>query len=113
VCLAAGAWAHDSIGAQALAQIVPGRTTKAQLEALLGAPWRVVQFNDCGEAMAGQGDETWEYRGRSPDGTFRLHVEFDGHGTVHLIAEIPDKSGGRGAIAIVVPPPQPAMCLSM
>ena len=61
---------------QAVAQIVPGQSTKADIESLLGAPWRVVQFNDCGMAMDGQADETWEYRGTDRDGNYRLHVEF-------------------------------------
>jgi hypothetical protein len=59
--------------------------------------------------MAGQADETWEYRGRDPEGTYRLHIEFDEHGIVHLISEIPDKTGEARAIVITTP----AMCLSM
>jgi hypothetical protein len=104
--------AGDPLGPQALAQIVPGHSTKAELSALLGAPWRIVQFDDCGQAMAGQADETWEYRGSSPDGAYRLHVEFDEHGIVHLIAEIPDNSGASGTIAVAVPD-DTALCLSM
>ena len=104
--------AGDPLGPQALAQIVPGHSTKAELRALLGAPWRIVQFDDCGQAMAGQADETWEYRGTCPDGPYRLHVEFDEHGVVHLIAEIPDNSGASGAIAVAVPD-DAALCLSM
>jgi hypothetical protein len=104
--------AGDPLGPQALAQIVPGHSTKAELRALLGAPWRIVQFDDCGQAMAGQADETWEYRGTSPDGAYRLHVEFDEHGIVHLIAEIPDNSGASGTIAVAVPD-DTALCLSM
>jgi hypothetical protein len=109
---AAPADAGDPLGPQALAQIVPGHSTKAELSALLGAPWRIVQFDDCGQAMAGQADETWEYRGSSPDGAYRLHVEFDEHGIVHLIAEIPDNSGASGTIAVAVPD-DTALCLSM
>ena len=109
---AAQAGTGDPIAPQALAQIIPGHSTKAQIEGLLGTPWRVVQFDDCGQAMDGQADETWEYRGKSPGGTYRVHVEFDEHGIVHLIAEIPDKAGDQGAIAVVAPT-QGAMCLSM
>jgi hypothetical protein len=108
----AAAETQGTISLQALAEITPGHSTKADLQALLGAPWRVVQFNDCGEAMDGQGDETWEYRGKAPSGAYRLHVEFDDHGIVRLIAEIPDKSGEEGVIAVVAPA-QAAMCLSM
>jgi hypothetical protein len=108
--VAAGAETSGQISAQALAQIIPGHSTKAELRALLGAPWRVVQFDDCGETMPGQADETWEYRGTGPDGPFRLHVEFDERGVVHLIAEIPDKSGAAVAVAV---PTDAAMCFSM
>ena len=56
----------------------------------LRPPWRVVQFNDCGESMPGQADETWEYRGRDAGGGYRLHVEFDDNGAAQLVAKIPD-----------------------
>jgi hypothetical protein len=62
-----------------------------------------VQFGDCGQAMPGQANETWEYRSTGQDGAYRLHVEFDEHGVFHLIAEIPDNSGASGAIAVEVP----------
>lgn len=71
-----------------LASIVPGQATKAQVSALLGAPSRVVQFDDCGDAMPDEALETWEY----PGGGYRVHVEFDERGIVHLIAKIPDDS---------------------
>jgi hypothetical protein len=115
IVAAASCWASAAVAGDsdplspALAQIVPGHSTKADLRTLLGQPWRVVQFDDCGQAMAGQADETWEYRGGSPDGAYRLHVEFDEQGVVHLIAEIPDKSGDKATPAVVAP----AMCLSM
>jgi hypothetical protein len=109
---AAPAEADDPLSPQALTQIIPGHSTKAELSALLGAPWRIVQFDDCGLAMAGQADETWEYRGTGPDGAYRLHVEFDEYGVVHLIVEIPDNSGASGAIAVAVPE-DAALCLSM
>jgi hypothetical protein len=50
--------------------------------------------------------------GTSPDGAHRSHVEFDEHGVVHLIAEIPDNSGASGAIAVAVPD-DAALCRSM
>ena len=71
-----------------LASSVPGQTTKAQISALLGAPSRIAQFDDCGDAMPDEALETWEY----PGGGYRVHVEFDDHGIVHLIAKIPDNS---------------------
>jgi hypothetical protein len=68
---AAPANAGDRLGQQALAQIVPGDSTKAELSALFGMQWRIVQFDDCGQAMAGEADENWEYRGTGPDGACR------------------------------------------
>jgi hypothetical protein len=102
-----------AINPQAAAQVVPGKSTKANVRALLGEPWRVVQFNDCGEAMDDQADETWEYRGRDSGSSYRLHIEFGDDGTVHLIAKIPDNSpGGKGTIAKSAPPaPMPGMSM--
>jgi outer membrane protein assembly factor BamE (lipoprotein component of BamABCDE complex) len=82
--------AAGAVNEHKLAQLVPGKSTKARVKALLGTPWRVVQFNDCGEAMPGQSDETWDYRGRDAGGTFRVHIEFDDGGVARLVAKIPD-----------------------
>lgn len=102
----AGSLTQQQIGA--LGKIVPGQSTRADIAALLGEPWRVVQFNDCGEAMDGQDDETWEYRGADADGGFRLHVEFNENGTVHLFAKMPDTApGGAGTAAKVEPAGSP------
>lgn len=98
---------------QALAKIVPGKTTKADMQALLGSPWRTVQFNDCGAAMDDQADETWEYRGTDTSGDFRLHVEFDDKGVVHLMAKIPDAAQGGQGIAAKVAPGTSGMGMSM
>jgi hypothetical protein len=93
-----------AISPQQVAKIVPGQSTKAEVQAMLGTPWRVVQFNDCGMAMDGQADETWEYRGTDPTGGFRVHVEFGDNGVVHLIAKIPDGApGAQPTTAKVVP----------
>jgi outer membrane protein assembly factor BamE (lipoprotein component of BamABCDE complex) len=94
----------DAVNERKLAQITPGKSTKAQVKALLGTPWRVVQFNDCGEAMPGQSDETWDYRGRDAGGTFRVHIEFDDGGVAHLIAKVPDiVTGNKGTTATIAP----------
>ncbi len=63
----------------------------------------MVQFNDCGMAMDDQADETWEYRGRDANGSFRLHVEFGDNGVVRRIAKIPDASGGQPTVAKIAP----------
>jgi hypothetical protein len=94
-----------------LVQVTPGLSTKAQVQSLLGAPWRIVQFNDCGMSMPGQADETWDYRGKDAGGAYRLHIEFDDSGIATLVAKIPDRvPGGKGTAAkIAVPDSKMAM----
>jgi hypothetical protein len=101
----AGSLSREQIGE--LGKIVPGRSTKADMRALFGEPWRIVQFNDCGEAMDDQQDETWEYRGGEAKSGFRLHVEFNDDGTVHLFAKIPDQAPGGAGTAAKVEPGRP------
>ena len=84
-------------------KIIPGRSTKSDVTNLFGAPWRIVQFNDCGMAMDDQADETWEYRYAAPDRD-RIQVEFDDHGVVHLIARIPNNSSDGNASQVEVAP---------
>jgi len=118
-CMAASA-AHGEDGWSAkvaplsdrnLARLTPGQSTKTQVEAMLGAPWRIVQFNDCGMSMPGQADETWDYRGKDAGGAYRLHIEFDDSGVATLVAKIPDHvPGGKGTAAkIAVPDSKMAM----
>ncbi|HTV97258.1 MAG TPA: outer membrane protein assembly factor BamE [Steroidobacteraceae bacterium] len=95
---------QGSISERKLAQIVPGKSTRAKVQSILGPPWRVVQFNDCGAAMPDQADETWDYRGKDANGTYRVHIEFDDNGVTHLVAKIPDYvTGGKGTTAKVAP----------
>jgi hypothetical protein len=112
-CAADAPAAGAAIDAQSPTKVVPGRTGKAEITALFGKPWRVVQFNDCGEAMDDQADETWEYRGSDANGGFRLHIEFNDRGVVHLFAKIPDQSpGDEGTTAKVAPSaPMPGMSM--
>jgi len=87
--LSSGADSSAAIGvisAEKLAKIVPG-VSKAQVRALLGVPWRTVQYNDVDEIE----NEIWENRGRDPNGSYRLHIEFDKHDLVLLVGRIPDK----------------------
>jgi outer membrane protein assembly factor BamE (lipoprotein component of BamABCDE complex) len=94
----------DTISAATLAQLKPGTSTKAQVQALLGAPWRILQFNDCGMSMPGQADETWDYRGKNAKGTYRVHIEFDDNDVASLVAKIPDRvTGTKGTRAKVAP----------
>lgn len=93
-----------TINSQQIAAVKAGISTKNQIQALLGAPWRVVQFNDCGMAMPGQADETWDYRGTDSNGTYRLHIEFNDQGVAHLVARIPDNvPDGKGTPAQTAP----------
>jgi hypothetical protein len=95
----------DTISAVKLAQVKPGISTKTEVQSLLGAPWRILQFNDCGMSMPGQADETWDYRGRNAKGTYRVHIEFDDGNVARLVAKIPDHSvGTKGTRATTAPP---------
>jgi hypothetical protein len=109
---AANAGVPATTNQQNLAKIVPGRSTKTDIRSLLGAPWRVVQFNDCGMAMDDQADETWEYRGTDADGGYRIHVEFGDNNTVHLLAKIPDKTTGGKATSATIAPAEPQKAMS-
>jgi outer membrane protein assembly factor BamE (lipoprotein component of BamABCDE complex) len=95
----------DTISAAKLAQVKPGISTKTEVQSLLGAPWRILQFNDCGMSMPGQADETWDYRGRNAKGTYRVHIEFDDSNVARLVAKIPDHvAGTKGTRAVTAPP---------
>jgi hypothetical protein len=87
-----------------LSEIVPGKSTKAQVVALLGRPWRTVQYNDLDEIE----DEIWEYRGTDSQGGFRVHIEFDRRDLVHIVGKIPDPGiGSPGTPARSAPNPPP------
>jgi outer membrane protein assembly factor BamE (lipoprotein component of BamABCDE complex) len=95
----------DTISAAKLAQVKPGISTKTEVQSLLGAPWRILQFNDCGMSMPGQADESWDYRGRNAKGTYRVHIEFDDSDVARLVAKIPDHAAGtQGTRAKTAPP---------
>ena len=81
--------------AATLAKVTPGRTTKTQIEALLGQPWRTTFADDSDEP----GPVVWEYRGQDANGTYRVHIEFDSHDVTTLIAKIPDNTGEASARA--------------
>jgi hypothetical protein len=83
----AGTGVPREFSAEALAAVVPGRTTEKQVEALLGEPWRT-DAGDEDEAIP----ESWDYRGRDASGTYQLHIEFDARGTTSLIVKVPDKT---------------------
>jgi outer membrane protein assembly factor BamE (lipoprotein component of BamABCDE complex) len=86
--------------AATLAKVTPGQTTKAQIEALLGEPWRTSFADDSDEP----GPVVWEYRGKDANGTYRVHIEFNSHDVTTLIAEIPDSTGEAPARVAKTPP---------
>jgi hypothetical protein len=86
--------ATADIAPQVLAKVVPG-ISKAQVKSLLGDPWRTVQYNDLEEVE----NEIWEYRGKDAHGTYRVHIEFDKHGTVVVVGKIPDAGAPKGTPA--------------
>lgn len=77
----------QEFSAEALAAVVPGRTTEKQVEALFGQPWRT-DAGDEDEAIP----ESWDYRGKDADGIYLVHIEFDARGTTSLIVKVPDKT---------------------
>jgi hypothetical protein len=89
-----------TISEQKLAQLTPGMSTKAQVQSLLGAPWRTVQYNDLDQLE----NEIWEYRGADANGSYRIHIEFDHHDIVQIVGKIPDITPGvNGTTAKAVP----------
>jgi outer membrane protein assembly factor BamE (lipoprotein component of BamABCDE complex) len=84
---------HDYSNAT-LAKVNAGKTTKAQVVKLLGAPWRTINYAEPGEDMPGdEQPEIWEWRGRdSQIGPYRVHIEFTADIT-SLIAKIPENTG--------------------
>jgi hypothetical protein len=87
---------------QALAKIVPGRTTKAEVEAMFGKPWRDTQLDEEDIMPGDPSVGVWEYRGRSAQGAYRVHIQFDKREVTTLIAKIPEKTGR--AVARVAKP---------
>jgi outer membrane protein assembly factor BamE (lipoprotein component of BamABCDE complex) len=84
---------HDYSDAT-LAKVNAGKTTKAQVVKLLGAPWRTINYAEPGEDMPGEEQpEIWEWRGRDSQlGPYRVHIEFT-DGVTSLIAKIPENTG--------------------
>jgi hypothetical protein len=74
-----------------LARLIPGKSTKSQVLAVLGQPWRTVQYNDL-DALE---DEIWEYRVIEAGGSYRVHIEFDHHDVVKIVGKIPDAGSGH------------------
>jgi hypothetical protein len=89
-------YTHDYSDAT-LAKVIPGETTKEEVEKLLGKPWRTTNFAEPGEDEPGppsaQPPLVWEWRGEDKQiGPYRIHVEIK-EGVVSNIAKIPEKTG--------------------
>ncbi len=80
------------ISDETFSKIESGSSTKAEVRALLGTPWRTTNYGDCNPV---DWQETWEYRGQDSTGTYKLHVEFDHGGIARIVAKIPDRTQGR------------------
>ncbi|MFZ3238430.1 MAG: hypothetical protein WA417_15590 [Stellaceae bacterium] len=87
--------------AATLAKVTPGKTTQAQVERLLGKPWRTIFADDADEP----GPVVWEYHGRDVSGAYLVHVEFDSHDITTLIAKIPDQTEEAPARVAKTPAP--------
>jgi hypothetical protein len=79
--------AVQEFSAQTLAALVPGHTTKKQVEALLGQPWRSDEGDEDEDIP-----ESWDYRGKDASGIYLVHIVFDKRGTATLIVKVPDKT---------------------
>ena len=90
-----------------LAEINPGHTTKAGVEALLGKPWRVSELDEEDVMPGDPAVEVWEYRGRDAQGAYRVHIRFDKRDVTTLIAKIPDKAA-RAVARVANPTPDSA-----
>jgi len=85
---------HDYSDAT-LAKVIPGKTTKPEVQTLLGQPWRTTNYGEVGEDEPGhEPPEVWEWRGKdSQNGLYRVHIEFNPQGIVLNIAKVPEKTG--------------------
>ena len=77
-----------------LAKVVPGKTTQAEVETLLGQPWRTTNFAKIGEGKPDEEPEVWEWRGQgSENDPYRVHIEFNQQGIVTNVAKIGESTG--------------------
>jgi len=89
-----------------LAQVIPGKTTQAEVETLLGQPWRTTNFAKIGEGDPRDEPEVWEWRGQdAQNDPYRVHIEFNQHGVVTNVAKI-GESAGTAPARVVAPPTQ-------
>jgi outer membrane protein assembly factor BamE (lipoprotein component of BamABCDE complex) len=86
-----------------LAKVLPGKTTQAEVETLLGQPWRTTNFAKVGEGKPEEEPEVWEWRGQDAENDlYRVHIEFNQQGIVTNIAKIAEKTGTGEARVVPV-----------
>jgi outer membrane protein assembly factor BamE (lipoprotein component of BamABCDE complex) len=93
-------YASRDLNMETLAKINVGVSTAAQVEQLLGTPWRTTNYGDCNPVDY---QEFWEYVGRDATGLFRIHIEFDEDHIARIVARIPK----TGAIRVLAAAPKP------
>lgn len=86
---------------ETVAKIKVGSTTSAQVEQLLGPPWRSTNYGDCNPIDY---QEFWEYVGKDSTGLFRIHIEFDEDHIARIIAKVP--KGGPITVLAAAPKPE-------
>jgi hypothetical protein len=71
----------------AISNIKAGVSTRADVKAVLGAPWRATNYGEtyCGCPYIDL-QEVWEYRGADSTGPYKFHIEFDADGVAQILA---------------------------
>ena len=91
---------NGHLNMETLAKIKVGSSTSAEVEQLLGAPWRTTNYGDCNPVDY---QELWEYVGKDSTGLFRLHIEFDEDHIVRIVA----RAAKNGPITVLAAAPKP------
>jgi outer membrane protein assembly factor BamE (lipoprotein component of BamABCDE complex) len=85
---------------ETVGKIKVGSTTSAQVQQLLGPPWRTTNYGDCNPIDY---QEFWEYVGKDSTGLFRIHIEFDEYHIARIVAKVPKS----GPITVLAAAPKP------
>jgi hypothetical protein len=85
---------------ETVGKIKVGRTTSAQVQQLLGPPWRTTNYGDCNPIDY---QEFWEYVGKDATGLFRIHIEFDEDHIARIVTRVPK----NGPITVLAAAPKP------
>ncbi len=91
---------NRDLNMETVAKIKVGSSTSAQVEQLLGPPWRTTNYGDCNPIDY---QEFWEYIGKDATGLFRIHIEFDEDHIARIIARVPK----TGPIMVLAAAPKP------